>query len=247
MKTIDPSELSVRKVHGYLLGAVGPRPIAFASTVDAEGNPNFVQQMSLASTDYPTGVNEFEKAGLTAEKSLKVKPFRVKESPVQFECIVREVIELSDQPGSGNLILCEVVMIHINEEVLDPDEKIDQHRIDLVARMGGSWYCRANAESMFEVPKPVGRLGMGVDGLPEAVRTSALLTGNDLGKLGNTEVLPNETDVNEYKLMELADLFIDMQDDQAGLEKRLHEIAHEKLQNNEIENAWKTLLAFNNR
>ena len=166
---------------------------------------------------------------------------------MQFECTVREVIELSDQPGSGNLILCEVVMIHVNEDVLNEDDRIDQHKIDLVARMGGSWYCRANAESMFEVPKPVGRLGMGVDGLPESVRNSSQLTGNDLGKLGNTEMLPNETDVNEYKLIELADLFVAMQDDQEGLEKRLHEIAHEKLQNNEIENAWKTLLAFNNR
>jgi flavin reductase (DIM6/NTAB) family NADH-FMN oxidoreductase RutF len=298
MKTIDPTELPVRKVHGYLLGAVGPRPIAFASTMDEDGHPNLapfsffnvfsanppimifsparrgtdnttkdtlhnakatkevvinvvdysmVEQMSLASTDYPSDVNEFVKSGLTPLKSEVVRPFRVAESPVQFECKVRDIVEFSDQPGSGNLIICEVLRIHIKDSVLDNDGRIDQKKIDLVARMGGNWYCRANADSMFEVEKPIGRLGIGVDGLPESVRNSAVLTGNDLGKLGNSEGLPDETSVNEFKLTELADLFLKFQDDQASLERELHRIAHEELQKNEAERAWKTLLAFNDR
>ena len=154
---------------------------------------------------------------------------------------------MSENPGSGNLILCEVVLIHVSEDVLDENEKIDQHRIDLVARMGGNWYCRADRNSMFEVRKPIGRIGIGVDQLPEAIRTSSVLTGNDLGKLGNVEELPNETDVNEFKLTELSELFIELQDDASKLEVRLHELAHEALQENRIEEAWKTLLAFNER
>jgi flavin reductase (DIM6/NTAB) family NADH-FMN oxidoreductase RutF len=298
MMRIVPAELPVPKLHGYLLGAIGPRPICFASTIDAEGRPNLspfsffnvfganpplcifsparrgtnnttkdtyhnakatgevvinvvthamVQQMSLASTEYPPGVNEFEKAGFTAVASEMVKPFRVKESPAQLECKVTQVIETGDGPGAGNLIICEVLLMHVNEEVLDADGRIDQQKIDLVARMGGNWYCRAHGDALFEVAKPIGRMGIGVDGLPPDIRNSRILTGNDLGRLGNTETLPDETSVNEYKLTELSDIFIDLQDRADALEKALHRHAHDLLEQGRTEEAWKTLLAFNAR
>jgi flavin reductase (DIM6/NTAB) family NADH-FMN oxidoreductase RutF len=298
MLRIVPSELPVPKVHGYLLGAIGPRPICFASTVDADGKPNLspfsffnvfganpplcifsparsgltntnkdtyhnakatgevvinvvthamVQQMSLSSTAYPPGVNEFEKAGFTAVASELVKPFRVKESPAQLECKVKQVIETGDGPGAGNLIICEVVLMHVNEEVLDTNGRIDQQKIDLVARMGGDWYCRAHGDALFEVPKPIGRMGIGVDGLPVDIRNSTILTGNDLGRLGNTETLPDETSVNEFKLTELSDIFIDLQDTPRDLELALHRHAHDLLEQGRTDEAWKTLLAFNAR
>ncbi len=242
MLTVDPKEISTGQRHQYLLGAVGPRPIAFASTVDENGRPNLspfsffnvfsanppilifsparrgrdntvkhtflnskatkevvinivnykmVQQMSLSSTEYAEGVNEFEKAGFTMLKSDLVKPFRVAEAPVQFECKIKEVVELGQEGGAGNLVICEVVKMHFDEEILDENGQIDQHKIDLVARMGGNWYSRANM-GMFEVPKPLSSLGIGVDQIPENIRSSKVLTGNDLGKLGNVEALPNE-------------------------------------------------------
>jgi flavin reductase (DIM6/NTAB) family NADH-FMN oxidoreductase RutF len=240
MKTIDPKAVSTAALHGYMLGAVTPRPIAFASTIDSAGNVNLspfsffnvfsanppimifsparrgrdnttkhtyenvlqvkevvinivnydiVQQMSLSSTEYGKGVNEFEKAGLTPLASQTIKPPRVAESPVQFECRVNEVISLGTEGGAGNLVICEVLKMHINEAVLDPDGKIDPVKLDAVSRMGGNWYGRAK-QGMFEVPKPLSRLGIGFDQLPEAIRTSKLLTGNDLAKLANVEVLP---------------------------------------------------------
>lgn len=293
---VNPKDVSVGKLHGYLLGAVGPRPIAFASTIDLEGNPNLspfsffnvfsanppilifsparrgrdnttkhtyenvklvkevvinvvthdiVEQMSLSSTEYAQGVNEFEKAGLTAVQSETIKPFRVKESPVQFECVVNEVIELGANGGAGNLIICEVKLIHINDDVLDENGIIDQQKIDLVARMGGNWYCRAHGDALFEVAKPLTTLGIGVDQIPVSIRNSEILSGNNLGQLGNIETLPNETDVNEFKLTELADLFIEFEDDAVALEKSLHAKAKEYLSQNQVIDAWKTLLSFN--
>ena len=240
MKTIDPKAVSTAALHGYMLGAVTPRPIAFASTIDSAGNVNLspfsffnvfsanppimifsparrgrdnttkhtyenvlqvkevvinivnydiVQQMSLSSTEYGKGVNEFEKAGLTPLASQTIKPPRVAESPVQFECRVNEVISLGTEGGAGNLVICEVLKMHINEAILDADGKIDPVKLDAVSRMGGNWYGRAK-QGMFEVPKPLSRLGIGFDQLPEAIRTSKLLTGNDLAMLANVEVLP---------------------------------------------------------
>ena len=231
MLSINPEGVGVPKLHQYMLGAVGPRPIAFASTIDAKGRPNLspfsffnafgsnpptlifsparrgrdntvkhtynnvkatgevvinvvsynmVQQTSLSSTEYPEGVNEFEKAGFTMLDSELVRPFRVAESPVQFECRVKQVIELGDQGGAGNLVICEILRMHVREEVLDEDGMIDQRKIDLVARMGGNWYTRA-APGLFEVPKPLTRLGIGVDAIPAEIRESRVLTGNDLG------------------------------------------------------------------
>jgi flavin reductase (DIM6/NTAB) family NADH-FMN oxidoreductase RutF len=297
MVSIDPKDLPVQKLHQYLLGAIGPRPIAFASTVDAEGKPNLapfsffnvfsanppilifsparsgrtnttkdtynnvkvvpevvinvvnydiVYQMSLASSPYAPGVNEFEKAGFTALKSDNVKPFRVAESPVQFECKVNEVIELGTEGGAGNLIICEVLKIHIHDEVLDSNGMIDQQKIDLVARMGGDWYSRANAESMFEITKPISTCGIGFDALPEDIKSSKVLSGNNLGHLAGIEKIPDETNVNEYKLLELSDLFVSLEDNALALEEELHKRAKSLLDENKLEEAWLTLLSFNN-
>lgn len=294
---IDPKEVSVPQLHGHLLGSIGPRPIAFASTIDSDGNVNLspfsffnvfsanppiaifsparrgrdnttkhtyenvkqvpevvinivtydmVEQMSLSSTEYQKGVNEFKKAGFTEVASECIQPPRVAESPVQLECRVKEVIELGQEGGAGNLVVCEVVMMHIDDRVLDQNGRIDQQRIDLVGRMGGNWYVRAHGEAMFEVAKPLTTLGIGVDNIPDDIRNSTVLSGNDLGKLGNVESLPNETDVNEFRLTELADLFVTHEDDGAALEAALHHKAKEYLAQGEINLAWMTLLSFNN-
>ena len=297
MKKVIPSEISVPELHGLLLGSVGPRPIAFASTVDEQGRSNLapfsffnvfsanppmlifsparrgtdnttkhtyenikktmevcinvvnydiIQQTSLASTEYPEGTNEFIKAGLTPLDSELIKSKRVAESPVQMECKVRQVIELGDQGGAGNLILAEVVMMHINENVLDSNGKIDQNKIELVARLGGNWYSKGFGDALFEVEKPLTTLGIGVDSIPQEIRNSKFLTGNDLGILGNVEHLPDETAVNDYRLVELSDLFVSLEDEPKKLEEELHKHAHHLLSEGKTEEAWMTLLAFNN-
>jgi hypothetical protein len=171
---------------------------------------------------------------------------RVAESPVQFECKVNNVIELGDGGGAGNLIICEVTRIHIDENILDENGMIDQHKIDLVSRMGGNWYCRADKNSMFEIAKPITTCGIGYDQIPTDIRQSAILSGNDLGQLGGIEELPNETDVNEYKLLELSELFVSLEDKPAELEQALHARAKDLLNQNKLEEAWMTLLSFNN-
>ncbi len=296
MVTYDPKELPIPKLHQYLLGAIGPRPIAFASTIDAEGNNNLspfsffnvfsasppilifsparngrtnttkdtynnvkqvaevvinivnydiLHQMSLSSSPYPPEVDEFVKAGFTPIPSETIRPMRVKESPVQFECKVNQVIELGDQGGAGNLVICEVTKIHISEDVLDENGMIDQKKINLVARMGGNWYCHANEASMFEITKPITTIGIGFDQLPADVRTSKFLNGNDLAQLAGVTELPNETDVNEYKLLELSEIFLTLEDEPAKLEATLHERAKQLIAENDITAAWLTLLAFN--
>lgn len=289
MLTIDPKEVSTGKCHQYLLGAVGPRPIAFASTIDEQGRPNLspfsffnvfsanppilvfsparrgrdntvkhtylnakstkevvinivnfsmVQQMSLASTEYAEGVNEFEKAGFTMLKSDLVKPFRVAESPAQFECRINDVIELGEEGGAGNLVICEVVKMHFDESILDETGFIDQHKIDQVARMGGNWYTRANL-GMFEVPKPLSTLGVGVDAIAAEVRNSKVLTGNDLGKLGNVESLPTPGEIEEFlKQDPEADTVVS-----SGDSKKVHLLAQKYLEKDEPATAWKLLLA----
>lgn len=289
MLTIDPKEISTGKCHQYLLGAVGPRPIAFASTIDGKGRPNLspfsffnvfsanppilvfsparrgrdntvkhtylnvketkevvinivnfnmVQQTSLSSTEYAEGVNEFVKAGFTMLESDVVKPFRVAESPAQFECKVIDVIELGQEGGAGNLVICEVLKMHFDEAVLDETGFIDQHKIDLVARMGGNWYTRA-ISGMFEVPKPLTTLGIGVDAIDPEIRESKVLTGNDLGKLGNVEALPSQEEIEKF-----------INEDQSaaailksGDTRKIHELAQEYLEKDEPALAWKLLLA----
>jgi len=294
----DPKELSIGALHGHLVGAIGPRPIALASTIDAQGRPNLspfsffnvfganpplmifsparrgrdnttkhsyhnvkavpeavinvvtyamVQQISLASGEFPEGVNEFEKSGLTAIASENVKPFRVKESPVQFECRVQRVIETGTGGGAGNLVLCEVVMIHIDPAVLDADGRIDQRRIDLVGRMGGHFYARAHGNALFELAQPNTNYGVGVDALPAEVRLSTILTGSELAQLGAALNIPDETAVNEYKLTELSDTFIALQGRPQELMTALHRHAQQLLAHRRVEEAWKTLLCFNSR
>jgi hypothetical protein len=206
---------------------------------------SIVEQVSLASSPYAPGISEFEKAGLTPIASELVKPFRVKESPVQFECKVNQVIELGTEGGAGNLIICEVVRMHIDESILDENNQIDAHKIDLVSRMGGDWYCRADANSMFEIKKPITTCGIGYDALPADLLKSSVLSVSDLARLAGIENLPDETEVNEYKLTELSDLFMTHVDDAANLERALHERAKELLTANKLTEAWLTLLSFN--
>ncbi|MEI7979213.1 MAG: flavin reductase family protein [Bacteroidota bacterium] len=207
-------------------------------------NYNMVQQMSLASCEYPKGVDEFVKAGFTALASEKVKPFRVKESPVQFECKVREIIETGNEGGAGNLIICEIILMHIDDSVLNLDGKIDQHKMDLVGRLGSDWYVRANADSLFEVPKPNRNLGMGVDNLPENIRLSTILTGNDLGMLANEQYIPDNDSVEIYKRMnkEVMEIHQRFADDAIQLQTELHRLAQYLLSENKVSDAWKVLL-----
>jgi len=289
MISVATTDLTTAKLHGYLLGAVGPRPIAFASTLDEDGRPNLspfsffnvfsanppilifspsrrvrdnttkhtlenviktkevvinvvdfdmVQQMSLASTEFAKGENEFKKAGLTMQKSEIVKPFRVAESPVQLECIVIKVEALGDKGGAGNLIFCEVVKIHVATAILDDNGSIDQHKIDLVARMGGNWYSRAN-KGLFEVPKPLSTIGVGVDAIPDEIRYSTILTGNDLGMLGNIEKIPTSAEVEDFINSNIAIRTLISADDK----KQLHRKAQEYLHKNDVLSAWKVLLS----
>ncbi|HJS01457.1 MAG TPA: flavin reductase family protein [Flavobacterium sp.] len=289
MVSIQPNEISTVKLQGYLQGAIAPRPIAFASTIDENGNSNLspfsffnvfsanppilifspsrrvrdnsikhtlinsqnikevvinvvnydiVQQMSLSSTEYPDGVNEFEKAGLTMLKSDLVKPYRVAESPVQFECKVNEIIALGNEGGAGNLIICEVVKIHIDEAVLDANGAIDQQKIDLVARCGGNWYSRANM-GLFEVEKPISTLGIGVDAIPDFIKNSSVFSGNDLGILGNIEVIPSEEEITIFVNENFNVKAVLSSDD----ETKKHELAKQYIDKNEILSAWKVLLA----
>ncbi|WP_443943968.1 flavin reductase family protein [Pedobacter sp. AW1-32] len=206
-------------------------------------NYNMVQQMSLASTEYAKGINEFEKSGFTMLPSQFVKPPRVAEAPVQFECTVNDVMPLGEKNGAGNLIFAEINLIHIREDILDDDGKIDQQKIDLVARLGGDWYCRVTADNLFKVAKPLATLGVGVDALPTPVRLSKVLTGNDLGKLGNIEQMPSIEEIdlvaNHPEVKEILDATIG---DATNRERELHELAQHYLQKDEVFFALKILL-----
>lgn len=289
MVSITPKEISPLKLQGFLQSSVGPRPIAFASTMDKNGNPNLspfsffnvfsanppilvfsparrvrdnsikhtlinceatkevvinvvnydiVQQMSLSSTEYPEGVNEFLKSGLTMLPSEVVKPFRVAESPVQFECKVNQIISLGTEGGAGNLIICEVVKMHINESVLDENGNIDQHKIDLVSRMGANWYSRAN-QGLFEIPKPLTTLGIGVDNIPDFIKESPIFSGNDLGMLGNVESLPTTEEINIFVKENIQVKGVLSSADEEKVQLK----AKEFLNNQDALSAWKVLLA----
>jgi flavin reductase (DIM6/NTAB) family NADH-FMN oxidoreductase RutF len=294
MLTINPKEISTAKLHAYLLGAVAPRPIAFASTIDEQGNPNLspfsffnvfgsnpptlifsparrvrdntikhtlenaintkevvinvvsydmVQQMSLSSVEFPKGVNEFIKSGFTPLPSERVKPFRVKESPVQFECVVKEVKPLGNEGGAGNLIICEVLMFHIHENILNEAGHIDPHKIDLVARMGNDFYCRASGDAVFEVAKPNTKPAIGYDAIPEYIRNSEILSANNLGQLGNIEQLPDAAAIEEIRNHEdVRDILLRMQNDTESLYYHLFLLAKDLLSRNQVEQAWCVLL-----
>ena len=289
MASFEPKDISTGKLHGYLLSAVAPRPIAFASTVDADGNPNLspfsffnvfsanppilifspsrrvkdntikhtlqnveatkevvinvvnydiVHQMSLTSAEYADGVNEFDKAGLSMLASDIVKPFRVAESPVQLECKVNDIITLGTEGGAGNLVICEVVKLHIDEDVLNEDGSINQRKLDLVARAGGSYYNRAK-KGFFEIPKPLSTIGIGVDNFPDFVKNSMVLTGNDLGMLANIEALPTDHEVKSF----VEDLGLRYSNIKTATHRQKHKLARNYLSFGDVESAWKILLS----
>lgn len=193
---------------------------------------NMVHQTSLASSPFAKEINEFEKAGFTQLASDLVKPFRVKESPVQLECNVIEVKELGKQGGAGNLVICEIIKIHIDERILNEAQQIDTHKIDLVARMGDNWYCRANGDALFEVQKPITSIGIGFDNIPNEIKNSLVLTGNNLGLLGSIEALPKLEEIAEFK--KTLKPFVNVTEQ--------HQYAQSLLNANKVIDAWKVLL-----
>lgn len=285
---IDPSTLSIPARHALLQGAVLPRPIALASTMDAQGRVNLspfsffnmfssnppilifspsrrgrnnttkdtlenvravpevvinivnysmVEQASLASTEFPTGVNEFVKSGFTQAASEKVKPPRVAESPVSFECKVNQVIELGSQGAAGNLVICEVILVHVKDELLDEKGNIDPFRLDAVARLGQDYYARVNADNIFIVPKPNEKLGIGYDQIPEFIRELPGITGNDLGRLGNIEQLPDNESIQA--MANTPEVVA------AGKAGTLTQLGLQYLREGRILDAWKVLLIRN--
>ncbi|HEY3401873.1 MAG TPA: flavin reductase family protein [Ohtaekwangia sp.] len=287
MITIDPKEIPPAKMHAWLLGAVTPRPIAFASTIDRDGHVNLspfsffncfgsnppllifsparrgrdnttkhtfenvleipevvihiasysmVQQMSLASTEYPKGVNEFLKAGFTQAPSAVVRPPRVAEAPIAMECKVLQVVPTGTEGGAGNLVICEILRLHVKEEVLDHEGRIDPFKLDAVARLGGDWYARVHGNAIFKVPKPLDKLGIGVDQIPEKIRLSKVLTGNDLGMLGNIEKLPDAESIKAIRQQP------DVHQALMKGEDAIHKLAHQYLEEGKVEEAWKVLL-----
>jgi len=290
---IIPGEIKTAQLHAYLLGAVAPRPICFASTVDAAGNPNLspfsffnvfgsnpttlvfspsrrvrdntikdtlqniyetkevvinvvnyamVQQMSLSSCEYPKGTDEFIKSGFTKLPSEKIKPFRVAESPVQMECKVRDIIETGTEGGAGNLIICEVLVMHINDEILNDNRQIDPQKIDLVARMGADYYCRASGTAVFEVAKPNTQLGIGIDSLPASIKNSKILSGNNLGQLGNVHEMPVIDPAFADDTLKNIIQYYSINPDE--MEKELHFYAKELLDKEKVTEAWQVLLAL---
>jgi hypothetical protein len=210
---------------------------------------DMVQQTSLASCEYGKEVDEFEKAGFTKLASEKIKPWRVKESPVQMECRVKQVIETGDQGGAANLIICEILVMHISELILNEKGKIDQQKIDLVGRLGADYYVRASGAALFEVEKPNKNLGIGVDALPETIKLSPVLTGNNLGQLGNAEQLPGRDEVEQlYNNSEIRNMIYRLENDKENLQMQLHIKAKQLLDAGHVNEAWKVLLLeeFNN-
>ncbi|GAB2967757.1 flavin reductase family protein [Hymenobacter coalescens] len=297
-RTITPGTLKGPEWHQFMLGAVAPRPIAFVSTIDREGNVNLspfsffnvfssnpatlifspanrvrdntqkhtlynvrdevpecvinicdyplVEQMSLASTEYERSVNEFRKAGLTELASDMVRPPRVAECPVSFECVVEQVIAIGDSNGGGNLVVCRVVQSHFREDILLPDNRgVDPHKFDAVARLGGDWYSRVTPESLFEVPKPNRNKGIGFDELPAYIRHSEILTGNNLGRLANIEreALPTAAEVEAFRQDPLVAYTLNkFQHDPALQRRQLQLLGQQLLEQGRLREAWQVLL-----
>ncbi len=293
-KTIILKDIKPLDVQNYLQHAIAPRPICFASTIDAAQNINLspfsffnlfssnppivifsparrvrdnttkhtlqnilevpevvinivdydmVQQTSLASCEFAKGTNEFEKAGFTMQAATIVKPPMVKESKIKLECRVIEVKPLGTEGGAGNLVICEVLCMHIDDSILNAEGKIDQTKIQHVARLGGDWYCRVDESNLFEVAKPNTQLGIGVDALPESIRNSNILTGNNLGQLANVNEQPFvDATFNDDKLKNIIQYFSINPDE---MEKELHAYAKELLDSGKVQQAWQVLLALN--
>ena len=207
-------------------------------------NHPIVEQMSLSSSAYDKGVNEFVKAGLTEVPSDKIAPPRVGEAPVAFECTVDQVIELGDNGGAGNLVIAKVVMIHVNNDYLDEQGKLDTRKLELVARMGGSWYCRANGDALFEIPKPTRTKGIGVDSLPEHIRNSTVLTGNDLGRLGTAASLPNQDEVAQCMKSAEVNAILEGAQSEADKQINIQQLAKQTLADGELHKALSILMTL---
>ena len=202
---------------------------------------DMVQQVSLASCEYPKGINEFVKAGFTEIPATLVRPPMVKESKVNLECRVNEIKSLGTEGGAGNLVICEVVRMHIDDSLLDENKKIDQRKINHVARLGNNWYCLVNETNLFEVDKPNTLLGIGIDGLPAVIRNSKILSGNDLGQLANVQELPAiDPAFDDDHLKQIVQYYSLNPDD---MEKELHRYAKKLLENGKTKEAWQILLA----
>ncbi|MEO6405976.1 MAG: flavin reductase family protein [Ferruginibacter sp.] len=290
---LNLKDLSTTDVQNYLQHAIAPRPVCFASTIDAQGNINLspfsffnlfstnpaivifsparrvrdntskhslqnveevkevvinivdydmVQQVSLASCEYPKGTNEFTKAGFTAEKATMVKPPMVKESKIKLECKVNEIKNLGTEGGAGNLVICEVLCMHIDESILDENNKIDQRKIHHIARLGGDWYCKVDEHNLFKVPKPNTQLGIGIDSLPELIKKSTLLSGNDLGMLGNVNEMPFVNPAFEDDMLKNIIQYYSINPDE--MEREIQLYAKELLREGKVQEAWQVLLAI---
>lgn len=289
---LDLQTLSTVEKQQWLQHAVAPRPICFASTIDADGavnlspfsffnlfssNPpivifaparrvrdnttkhtlenvlavpecvvnivdyDMVQQASLSSCEFPKGVDEFTKAGFTKEASTLVRPPMVKEAKIKLECRVNEVKSLGDQGGAGQLVIAEVLCMHVSDDILGDDGKIDQRKMHHVARLGGDWYCRVDETNLFKVEKPNTQLGIGVDALPQGVRNSTVLTGNHLGMLGNVHDVPViDASFGDDRLKNIIQYY---SINPADMEKELHRYAAELLNSGKVREAWQVLLS----
>jgi flavin reductase (DIM6/NTAB) family NADH-FMN oxidoreductase RutF len=205
---------------------------------------DMVQQTSLASCEYPKGTDEFIKAGFTKEPATIVKPPMVKESKAKLECKVLEVKSLGEMGGAGQLVICEVLKLHLDDSLLTDDKKFDQTKLELVARLGGDWYCHVSKNNLFRVPKPNVKLGIGMDALPESIRNSRLLTGNHLGMLANVHEMPFVEP--SFDDEHLKNIFQYYSINPADMEKEVHGYAAKLLDENKVHEAWQVLLAAEN-
>ena len=204
---------------------------------------DMVQRVSLASCEFPKGVNEFVKAGFTAEPSTMIKPPMVKESKVKMECKVIEIKPLGTEHGSGNLVICEVMRMHIDDSLLDADKKMDQRKINHVARLGGDWYCVVNENNLFEVEKPNTQIGIGIDSMSASVRNSKILSGNDLGQLANVSEMPMvDPSFDDANLKQIIQYYSINPDE---MERELHGYAKKLLSEGKVREAWQVLLSLN--
>ncbi|MBV9988498.1 MAG: flavin reductase family protein [Chitinophagaceae bacterium] len=200
-----------------------------------------VHQVSLASCEFPKGVDEFIKAGFTTEAATLVRPPMVKEAKIRMECKVNEVKSLGEQGGAGQLVIAQVLRMHVDESILGENGKIDQRKMHHVARLGGDWYCRVDETNLFKVPKPNTELGIGIDALPPGIRNSSLLTGNHLGMLANTTTIPAiDPAFSDPQLQQIIQYF---SINPGEMEKELHRYAARLLNEGKTEEAWQVLLA----
>lgn len=293
-RSFSPEQLTPQQRHHYILGSINPRPICFASTVDAQGRPNLApysffnvfsssppimifsvntrrdgsnkdtlnnvkatgevvinlvnypmaRQMAICGVEYDTGINEFDKGGFTPLPSLAVKPFRVKESPVHYECKVIEVRSLGAEGGAANLIIARAVLIHMDEKIFNEKAFVDPQQIDMVGRLGNFNYCRASGDSVFEIRQPPAEIALGFDNLPPDLKTSGILTGHHLAMLAGTNSIPSREELASYpRKDEIARLIQEISPKEQLPEDSLHSILKRILDQEEIRHAWMVYLA----